>query len=313
MSSDVTLNTLAERINSCWQRTAQGVLDTARLCADAREQLEEEELEELKSQLDFSRPTFTKLAKVGAKSELYEEQVSALLPPHFSIVYQVANMDDEQRDRAIAQGVITPGMSRSELREWVASQNGTQKRDDADKPEIIATLRATKAYSDDLRNRVMKALRKLEEQFGFLLDGPPDPERELKQAIKEIDQEIRGQTRRYITKLKKQRLHAQGRPRLTKQEREDRWPFTDDEVKISSDADWERCEEVLAFVGVGDEFARIKDATLRLHSYTEEMLQKHKKDGRGQTLKEFKVILTGVGDQSSSASKSKSEGRAATR
>ena len=37
MSSDVTLNDLAERINSSWQRTTQSVLETARLCAEARD------------------------------------------------------------------------------------------------------------------------------------------------------------------------------------------------------------------------------------------------------------------------------------
>ena len=125
MSSDVTLNDLAERINSSWQRTTQSALETARLCAEARDQLVEEELEVLKSKLDFSRPTFTKLVKIGAKCELYEEQVSVVLPPHFSIVYQIASMNDEQRELAIDQGIIMPGMSRSELREWVASQSGT--------------------------------------------------------------------------------------------------------------------------------------------------------------------------------------------
>ncbi len=239
MSSDATLNDLAERINSSWQRTTQGVLETARLCTQAKEERTEEELEELKSQLDFSRPTFTKLAKIGGNSKLHEEQVSTLLPPHFSIVYQIAKMDDEQRDLAIDQGVISPGMSRTELREWVASQSGTQKKDEKEKTEVIATLKATQAFSAELKAKVIEALNKLKDEFGFLLDGPPDPARELKQAVNEIDQEIRGQTRRYITKLKKQRLHADGNRRLTKQEREVRWPYTDDQVKIASDVDWD--------------------------------------------------------------------------
>jgi len=313
MSSDVTLNTLAERINSSWQRTAQGVLETARLCADARESLSESELEELKTQIDFSRPTFTKLVKIGANSQLYEEQVSALLPPHFSIVYQIASMDDDQRELALDQGIISPGMSRTGLREWVASQSGKEATSKTEQPEVIATLRATKAYSADLRNKVIEALRKLEEQFGFLLDGPPDPEQELKQAIKEIDQEIRGETRRYIAKLKKQRLHAQGRPRLSKQERQEHWPYTEEQLKIASDSDWERCDEVLNLVGMSDEFKRIKDAALRIHDYTEEMLKAHANDDREQTLKELKVILTGEGGQRVPTSKSKSGSREATR
>ncbi len=101
MPSDVTLSDLAEPSNSSWQKTAQGVLKTTRLCAQTRAQLAEEEMEELRLQLDFSRPTFTKLAKIRALPQLDEEQVSALLPSHFSFVYQNEGMDDGQRDRAI--------------------------------------------------------------------------------------------------------------------------------------------------------------------------------------------------------------------
>jgi len=309
MSSDVTLNTLAERINSSWQKSTQAILETGRLCADAKEDLTDKELEELKSMLAFSAPMFTKLAKIGAIQELHREEVSERLPPHFSIVYQIACMEQDERERAIEQKVINPGMTRDDLSEWQVSRSGQRASTEAERPEVIATLQAPRNFTDEMRNKVIAALNELKEQFGFLLDGPADPEQELKQAIKEIDQEIRGETRRYITKLKKQRLHTDGKRRLTKQERHDRWPYTDDQLKIASDADWDRCEEVLKLVEVGDEFGRIKDAALRLNNYTEEMLKKHKNDGREKTLKELRVILTGDQEEQASVSTGRGSSR----
>jgi hypothetical protein len=313
MSSDMTLSTLAERINASWHKSTEGVLETGRLCAEAKEKLSDKELEELKEQLTFSPPMFAKLAKIGATEKLYREEVSERLPPHFSIVYQIACLKENEREKAITQGIISPGMTRDDLREWQATQSGKREPTKAERPEVIATLQAPSSFSMEMRNSLMEALRKLKEEFGFLLNGPPDPQDELRQAVKDIDQEIRQETRRYITKVKKLRLHVEGTRRLTKQERHDRWPYPEDQWKIANDADWDRCEEALKLIGVGDEFRRIKDAALRLHGYTEEMLKKHEKDDRAKTLTELKVILTGEQDEQASAAKRKSDNRPATR
>jgi len=43
-------------------------------------------------------------------------EVMELLPPHFSIIYDIALMEQVDLDQAIEQGIIKPGMTRESLR-----------------------------------------------------------------------------------------------------------------------------------------------------------------------------------------------------
>ena len=86
MSDDVIIQKLAETINKVWRKTTEGVLDVARLCADAEDRLGADEKKKLHAELDFDKATFSKLAKIGSHRQLQKEPVKKLLPPNYTIV-----------------------------------------------------------------------------------------------------------------------------------------------------------------------------------------------------------------------------------
>ena len=202
-------------------------------------------------------------------------------------------------------------MTREELQEWKALQGGQKKKPEVKAAEVLATLRPPNDFTAKMRREVMAALKELKKQFGLSIEGPPDPEEQQANAIKAINDKIRKDTSRYIRELKSERLKTDGVRKLTKSQRKERWPYSEDQVNIASDADWGRCEEVLNLLGVGDEFGRIKEGALRLHGYTEAMLKKHENDDQDETLKELKVILTGEHAERASVSGRKGDDRAA--
>ncbi len=54
------------------------------------------------------------------------------------------------------------------------------------------------------------------------------------------------------------------------------WPYSEEDIEISSDANWERIEEVLTKIGKRDQFARLRDEALRIHGVSEETIRKHR-------------------------------------
>ena len=104
MTTTRSIADYAKQINACWRKTADGVLETAVACADAKKNLtEEDDRTELKQKLQFSAATFSKLVVIGECKALQSIQMKALLPPNYTIVYELAKLDSEDLKRAVAE------------------------------------------------------------------------------------------------------------------------------------------------------------------------------------------------------------------
>ena len=124
MAVQVTIQDYAKAINSSWHKTTDSVLETARLCAEAEKKLRPEEKNKLFKDLDFNKATFSKLAKIGSQPRLQTEAVKSLLPPNYTIVYEVAKLPESDLQVAIKEGVISPKMLRSDLDAWLEKRMG---------------------------------------------------------------------------------------------------------------------------------------------------------------------------------------------
>ena len=91
------------------------MLETARLCAEAEKKLTTDQKNKLFRDLDFNKATFSKLAKIGSQPQLQTDAVRSLLPPNYTIVYEVAKLPESDLRVAIKEGVISPKMSRGDL------------------------------------------------------------------------------------------------------------------------------------------------------------------------------------------------------
>ena len=113
MSKQVTIKDIVQRINSSWRKTTDGVLDTAKLCWEAKQLFEDAtERKLLIEQLQFDQSTFSKLATIGERLELYDEPIRPALPGNSSIVSEIARLDDAVVEKALTEPVVRPARPR---------------------------------------------------------------------------------------------------------------------------------------------------------------------------------------------------------
>jgi hypothetical protein len=272
MASQGTIQDYAKAINSSWRKTTDSVLETAKLCAEADKNLPPDQKNKLFDHLDFTKATFSKLVKIGSQPRLQTDAVRSLLPPNYTIVYEVAKLRESDLQVAIKEGVITPKMSRGDLDAWLAEREGRGTEGAVKKERIIATLRVPSDYDDQKEGRLEEALEKLRQEFGIAVERPRDPEAEAyNRMVREIDEYIRKGARQYIRKLKATKLA--GKRHLTPAKRKKLWNFGDDETEIRPDATWEQVQYALDMVASPDQFERLRDEAFRLHGVSEKAVK----------------------------------------
>ena len=105
-------------INGNWQRGVDAFMNIARLCAEANERLTIAQKRELIQALPFGDTAFSKFVRIGTDTRLHAPDIQRLLPPHYTTIYAVTLLTDEELRRAIAEKVIHPDMQRAQLQRW---------------------------------------------------------------------------------------------------------------------------------------------------------------------------------------------------
>ena len=109
-------------IKGSWQRGVDAFMDIARLCAEASARLTTAQKSKLVTHLPFGEPTFSKFVKIGADIRLKGPEIQRLLPPHYTTMYAVTLLTDQELCRAIGDKIIRPDMKRYELQRWRSAQ-----------------------------------------------------------------------------------------------------------------------------------------------------------------------------------------------
>lgn len=108
----------ASAISGKWQRVVDASMNIARLCAEASQRLTTTQKRELIQALPFGEATFSKFAQIGTDTRLNAPEIRRLLPPHYTTVYAVTLLTEEELKRAIAEKVLHPDMQRAQLQKW---------------------------------------------------------------------------------------------------------------------------------------------------------------------------------------------------
>jgi hypothetical protein len=117
-----SVSTYASAINGHWQRGVEAFMQIARLCADANAHLRTAQKTELIQALPFGEATFSKFAQIGTDTRLHTPEIQRLLPPHYTTMYAVTLLTDEELSLAIAEKVVHPDMKRALLERWRKSR-----------------------------------------------------------------------------------------------------------------------------------------------------------------------------------------------
>jgi len=112
----------AIRISTHWTKAAQSIIKVAVICHEANDELDADEKKDLFKLLPFSQSTFSKLAQIGADQRLTSPAIQELLPPNYSTIYLIGQLNNNELSTAVNDGVIKP--ARADFISWTEKYRG---------------------------------------------------------------------------------------------------------------------------------------------------------------------------------------------
>jgi len=163
---DDLIITLGNRINQHWTKAVQSIFEVASACAEGNK-LDSAGKKRLFSLLPFSPATFSKLASIGADNRLDDKSIRQLLPPSLSTIYEVQQLNDQQLQAAVAQGVLNPKVTRAELQKWGRRDAKTPKGKPTEVNFIFYGLVSDGPLVGEGHKALMEGLTALADEFGL--------------------------------------------------------------------------------------------------------------------------------------------------
>ena len=155
-----TLDQWADTIGDAWYRSIDSFLHLGSLILQAEASLPESEVRELRyNRLPFGPAVYSKLKTIAADARLKDKENQKHLPPAYSTLYELSQLDETAFKSAIETGAINPCLTRLDairLRKKDAApqaQNG-----DASAEERVAAVFATDGLSASGAKDISKLL-----------------------------------------------------------------------------------------------------------------------------------------------------------
>lgn len=138
----------------CLTRSAQGILDAARVIGKADDGLSPKQIRTLREQLGLTAPTYSKWQRIARCERL--RQVVEKLPPSFTTIYTIATLTDPEFEKLLASGILSQNLPRAGLEDWITRLRASGSALDeilegADPGEAEDGLREEISRSDDRR------------------------------------------------------------------------------------------------------------------------------------------------------------------
>jgi hypothetical protein len=262
----------AERITGAWHKSVDSVFEMSRLCAEADQRLNDDDKKELIARLPFDRTRFVKLAKVGRDERLNDPQIRPLLPPHHTILHEVAGLTDDELRAAVETKIVHPEMKRAELTTWVKTRRGHGGGGDDKNAEtalpkgIHSAIRLPPNMPDDAVERFEEELLTLCERHGvdivYARTRTRADQRERNRRYRNYEKCMIGEARKIVREMKTRQLKGRRRHISSEHWQRTRWPYAPEETRIDG-ADEEQIRYALEIIGRGDEFDRIRNEAMQ--------------------------------------------------
>jgi N6-adenosine-specific RNA methylase IME4 len=108
----------AERITTAWRKGVEAIIESGRLLLDAKADPSlphGDFLDMIERDLPFGARTAQMLMKIGADPRLANANHASLLPPHWTTLYELTKLTDEQFEAKVAAGEIHPELERRDV------------------------------------------------------------------------------------------------------------------------------------------------------------------------------------------------------
>ena len=115
----------AQKITDAWQKAVDGILSVGQLLREAENSLNPVEQIDLYAELPFSQSTADKLLSIANDKRLNDPTYRKYLPPHWTTLYEMTQLDDKTFKSGIAAGLINPAVERRHILELTGQTHTT--------------------------------------------------------------------------------------------------------------------------------------------------------------------------------------------
>jgi hypothetical protein len=126
----------ATLIRAGWNKTIDGLLETAAHCKKAAQTMSRGELDLLYAKLPFDESTFSKLKSIGECEHFYHEDVRYALPISVSKIYGLRKVDPVRLKSAIVDGVLNPALKRDEVENLAQGESSKDENPEGGLPTL---------------------------------------------------------------------------------------------------------------------------------------------------------------------------------
>lgn len=115
-----TAQVWANHITTCWRASFEGILETGHLLIAAKEALGHGHFEEMvETDLPFKMNTAQRLMAISRDERITNAAYATLLPPVWTVLYDLTKLKTPQFTEAVGEGVIRPDMGAKEIRQRI--------------------------------------------------------------------------------------------------------------------------------------------------------------------------------------------------
>jgi hypothetical protein len=265
------LGSYATAISAAWTKLLSSILEASKLSAQADKELPADDKARLIEQLPFEAPTFSKLVKIGNDARLYTDRMRGLLPPSYSILYEIALCSDAQLNYAVESGILHCEATRADIEEIRKSKIDPARLpvfddecSDASEQtaQVTGVVRCCFAefhvpadYPAERREELANELARVAQLYDAkLVKIPTDIER----AEMRYEKALNAFARRWERIGRKLALARVNDLKRDARKRNKKWCYEPDEIEINSGDGWDRIEDVMGFVGLEAEIDELR-------------------------------------------------------
>jgi hypothetical protein len=117
-----SLDAFDEQLKHTRREGAKSHRQTCKICFTARETLSEPDFKELADRHGWTAQEISGFAKTGEYLATLPDDKIACLPIAASTLYALARASDQVRDQAFAGGIVTTGLKRADLLNWLKAE-----------------------------------------------------------------------------------------------------------------------------------------------------------------------------------------------
>jgi hypothetical protein len=150
------------KIRTAWQKTIDGILETASLIADAKETLTTQEWNLLVQDLPFGDSVRSMMLGIGTTKRFNSQRIQKLLPPNYNTLYQYSTLNGDEWKQAILEGMVDTDVSTTEVVRWKQNVRlGGSSSSGGNITGVSEKFYAVVPAIDDLKEKDKKQVRKL--------------------------------------------------------------------------------------------------------------------------------------------------------